>query len=107
VPADLAAQYGQKSQAAPRVTAAEEAPLRKPRRTAAARAKLQQALRPDEGILARLEHAKTAGMNKKHEPGRRSKNWKARCGRCGVQSEFSVPAAVCPKCGAILMRGDE
>lgn len=106
VPADLAAQYGEKTATSTRVVV-EEAPLRKPRRTAAARAKLQQALKPDEGILARLERAKTAGMTKKRVPSRRSKNWNARCGRCGSQVNLATPAGLCPKCGAILMRGED
>lgn len=109
VPADLAAQYGEKvnSKAQERAVVSDAPKARRPRRNAADKAKLQELLRPDDDILARLARANSIGATKKRAPSRRSKTWKARCGRCGTACECAVPAALCTKCGAILMRVEE
>ena len=106
VPADLAAQYGErmnlKAEARPVV---EEAKPRRPRRDAAARAKLKELLRPDETLVERLARANTVSLPKR-TPTRRSKNWRTRCGKCGTEGNFAVAAALCSRCGTILIRAD-
>lgn len=111
-PKDLAIQYGEKIKA-PRATAAKTAPRR--RRDAAMRAKLQQVIAPDDGLLLRLARAgaissslvpegSTAAKPLRATKPRRSRKWETRCGKCGVSAQYTTLAALCVKCGAILVR---
>jgi hypothetical protein len=109
VPADLALQYGEK--ATKRNTRADVIPAkeRRARRDAAAREKLRQLMRPDEGIMERLARAGALGGDiettaKSRPTVRRSRKWEARCGKCGIKGLFATPAALCQKCGTILIR---
>ena len=106
VPADLAAQYGErtnlKAEARPAVP---EAKPRRPRRDAAARAKLKELLRPDETFVERLARANSVSAPRRVTT-RRSKNWRTRCGKCGTEGSFAIAAALCSRCGTILLRAD-
>lgn len=109
-PKDLALQYGEKIKA-PRATAAKATPRK--RRDAAMRARLQQVIAPDDGLLLRLARAGVissslapAGEEKplRAVKPRRSRKWETRCGKCGVSAQYMTSAALCVKCGAILVR---
>jgi ribosomal protein S27E len=107
----LAAQYGEKEK-----TVRKKATTKTPRkrRDAAARARLQEVIAPDDALLARLARAgaissslapdnagdKTFNTVKK----RRSRYWETRCGKCGKSGRYRASAALCVGCGAILVR---
>jgi hypothetical protein len=92
--------------------AVEKAPRK--RRDAAARARLQQVIEPDEELLLRL--ARTGVISASLAPDsasakplrvvktRRSRKWQAHCGKCGLSAQYSASAALCAGCGAILVR---
>jgi hypothetical protein len=107
VPVDLAAQYGERvnDKAAARVDAI-ETKTRRPRRDAAARAKLKELLRPDESVVERLARLHSAGTTRPRAVSRRSKHWETRCGKCGTAGKFAGAATLCARCGTILIRAD-
>jgi hypothetical protein len=110
-PKDLAAQYGEKEKT-PRKSAAVKVPRK--RRDAAARARLQEVIAPDEELLLRL--ARVGAISSSLAPNgadekparvaktRRSRKWEARCGKCGKSAQYKSSAALCAGCGAILVR---
>jgi hypothetical protein len=110
-PKDLAAQYGEKEKT-PRKRAAVKTPRK--RRDAAARARLQEVIAPDDALLLRLARAGAiasslapAGIEKKPLRPikmRRSRQWEAHCGKCGRSAFYRASAALCTGCGAILVR---
>jgi len=113
-PKDLANQYGEVVKVG-RASVVESAPRK--RRNAAARAKLQAAITPDDGLLLRLARAGAISSSHVAKNGdgddekpfratakRRSRKWETRCGKCGVNAQYSSSAALCVKCGAILVR---
>jgi len=113
-PKDLANQYGEVVKAG---RAAPQSAPRNPRRSAATRAKLQQVITPDDGLLLRLARAGAISSSHVAENGhgadekpfragtkRRSRKWETRCGKCGVSAQYTSSAALCVKCGAILVR---
>ena len=100
VPKDLALQYGAspESDVAPRVVAPKPAPRK--RLTREAKAARSQMLRPDDGVLQRLQQANAIEVKK---PASRGRGWEFECGRCGRISRFQTPGAICA-CGAIAVR---
>ena len=100
VPKDLALQYGAspESDVAPRVVAEKPAPRK--RLTREAKAARSQMLRPDDGVLQRLQQANAIEVKK---PASRGRGWEFECGRCGRVSRFQTPGAICA-CGAIAVR---
>ncbi len=100
VPKDLALQYGAspESDVAPRVVAEKPAPRK--RLTREAKAARSQMLRPDDGVLQRLQQANAIEVKK---PASRGRGWEFECGRCGRISCFQTPGAICA-CGAIAVR---
>ena len=99
-PKDLAAQYGATpdSEVVPRVVAEKAAPRK--RLTRAAKEARSQMLRPDDGVLQRLQQANAIEVKK---PASRGRGWEFECGRCGRISRFQTPGAIC-ECGAIAVR---
>jgi hypothetical protein len=110
-PKDLAAQYGEKEKT-PRKAAAVKAPRR--RRDAAARARLQEVIAPDDALLLRLARAgaiasSLAPASAGEKPlrtvkTRRPRQWEAHCGKCGKSAFYRASAALCAGCGTILVR---
>ncbi len=102
VPADFAQSYGEnrKEKAAPAPTATE----RKARKTSEQRARLRQIMTPDDELVARLSRASVSSVIPRRTAARRKQDWDSRCGKCGVAATFSTPAALCAKCGAIVVR---
>lgn len=118
-PKDLAKQYGEQTRKPrPAKTTQKE---RRARRSAAAKARLQEWMTPDEQLLARLARAGVIASSLAPEgalhddakfkapktPGaatRRPRKWESRCGKCGALSTFKSAAGVCAKCGAIAVR---
>jgi len=113
-PKDLAMQYGEVVNAA-RAPIAAAAPRK--RRNAASRAKLQAVITPDDGLMQRL--ARAGSISSSHVAAnsddeadqpmralstRRSRKWETLCGKCGASAQYSTSAALCVKCGAILVR---
>lgn len=113
-PRDLANQYGAGDDTTVRAVAAVPAPRK--RRNAATRAKLQAVITPDDALLLRLARAGAISSSHVSENGsggeksfrssakRRSRKWETRCGKCGVSAQYAAAAALCVKCGAILVR---
>ncbi len=110
-PKDLAIQYGE-SVKTPRAIAPKAAPRK--RRNAQSRAKLQAVITPDDDLMQRLakagaissaQMAQDSGkLSIKPLSTRRSRKWEALCGKCGASAQYSASAALCVKCGAILVR---
>lgn len=110
-PKDLAAQYGEKEKT-PRKNLVAKAPRK--RRDAAARARLQEVIAPDDALLLRL--ARAGAISSSLAPAsagekpvrvgktRRARQWEAHCGKCGKSAFYRASAALCESCGAILVR---
>jgi len=106
VPADFAERYGENRKDR-KVTAALPVAEKKARKTAEQREKLRQLMTPDDDILQRLARAASGSSRPAPRPKKatRSKSeWESRCGKCGITTTFSTPAALCAKCGAIAVR---
>lgn len=112
-PADLALQYGEREAKRAAVVPVEAAPTRRPRRDAAARAKLKGLIAPDEALLSRLARVDTVSTaapivaledGAEEKPARRSRVQETGCGKCGTAVRFSTPATLCARCGAILLK---
>jgi hypothetical protein len=116
-PKDLALQYGEKTKK--RRALKIETVEKRARRNAAAKARLQELMTPDDELLARLARAGMIASSLAPESAngsapaarrtstavtRRPRKWESRCGKCGALSTFKSAAGVCPKCGAIAVR---
>lgn len=101
VPADLAAQYGEK--VVERVVAPPvEAEIVKKRLNKIERQARRDLIKPSDDLMARLARLNQIGARKpKAEP--RGKGWKFQCGRCGTTSYFETPGGLCA-CGAIAIK---
>lgn len=102
VPADLAAQYGEKPTARPEIVPLLDDKTPKKRLNKAEREARRELIKPDEGLLARLART-TQIVVKKPKSQPRGKGWKFECGRCGQTSYFETPAGLCA-CGAFAIK---
>jgi hypothetical protein len=102
IPENLAEQYGAKL--SKRVESGKvdvpvaDAP--KKRLTKAEREARKQLLRPDEGLMERLQRATPVVTAKKVA---KPRGWRFECGRCGRVLHFQTPGALC-ECGAIAVK---
>jgi len=108
VPANLAAQYGERG----KTREALPAVGRKARRDARAREERARVMMPSDELMQRLARAGAIAANgidvapRRAKPltKRRSRKWESRCGKCAIVTTFSVSAGLCARCGAIAIR---
>ena len=101
VPKDFADKYSA-PQKERKVVAALPIAEKKARKTAQQREQQRQLMTPDDDLVQRLSRVATVKVAPSKP--RRKAQWESRCGKCGVTTTFSTPAALCAKCGAIAVR---
>jgi hypothetical protein len=103
VPENLAEQYGAKlsKRVESGITDVPTEDTPKKRLNKAEREARKQLLRPDEGLIERLQRAANLIPAKKVV---KPKGWKFECGRCGRTTYFQTPSADICVCGAIAVK---
>ena len=125
VPRDLAQQYGESESRRGAAAVAEKPTTRRARRDAEMRERRNRVMLPDENFLQRLARSGTISSapsaldesnaatmtaiengvdDEASSLAKKTRGWSADCGKCRWNGTLKSAAALCPRCGAILVR---